>query len=170
MGQSTPGPQLPRKTPEFVVNLVDGQQRLLSSLRGKTVVIAFLFTICPHCQKTADVLEKVQEEYAEKGVQVLSVSFDQGAQSRVKEFSEKLNLHYPCGYSTQNQVLEFLQIPINEPYFVPALVFIDRSGTIRSEYVGDDAFLSRQEINIRAELEKILHGGAVPVVKTPPKS
>ena len=167
--QSTPAPQLPRKAPEFVVNMVDGSQKLLSSLRGKTVAMAFLFTTCPHCQKTAAVLAKVQEEYAAKGVQVVGVTFDQGAQGRVKEFSDQLQLNFPCGYSTQNQVLEFLQIPINEPYFVPVLVFVDRTGTIRSEYIGDETFLSKQEINIRGEIEKMLHGPA-PVVKAAPKS
>jgi len=160
--QALPAPQVPRKAAEFVVNMVDGQQKLLSTLRGKTVVAAFMFTTCPHCQKTAGVLAKVQEEYAAKGVQVVGITFDQGAQARVKEFSQQLHLNFPCGYSTQGQVLEFLQIPPTEPYFVPILVFIDKTGTIRSEYVGDEKFLESQEINIRLEIDKMLRGTPTP--------
>jgi peroxiredoxin len=166
--QSTPAPVVPRKAPEFVINMVDGAQRLLSSLRGKTVVLAFLLTTCTHCQATAGVLAKVQEEYATKGVQVVGVTFDHGAQDRVRDFIDQLGLNFLCGYSTQNQVLEFLQIPISEPYFLPALVFIDRTGTVRSEYVGDETFLAKQEINIRAEIERMLHGGA-PAAKASPR-
>ena len=45
--------------------------------------------------------------------------------------------------------------------------FIDRGGTIRSEYVGDETFFSKQESNIRGEIEKMLHGG--PPVRPPAK-
>ena len=72
------------------------------------------------------------------------------------------------GYSEQGPVLEFLQHPIDEPYFVPILVFIDRRGTIRSQYIGDETFLSHQEVNIRAEIDKVLKMGAP--ASTAPKS
>ncbi len=154
----------PRKSPEFVVQLPDGTQKLLSSYRGKTVVMAFMFTTCPHCQKTAGVLAKVQSEYAAKGVQVLGVTFDDGAQSRIKDFNRSLGVNFPCGVSARLPVLEFLGIPVNEPFFVPILVFIDKTGTIRSQYIGDEKFLENQEVNIRAEIDKYL---TAPAVKTP---
>ena len=64
-------PVVPRKAPEFVFNMADGPQRLLSMYRGKNVVLALMFATCPHCQKTSQVLTQVQAEYAAKGVQVL---------------------------------------------------------------------------------------------------
>jgi len=149
-------PHVPRKAPEFAIQMPDGSQQLLSKYRGKPVAMAFMFTTCPHCQHTAGVLAQVQKEYAAKGVQVLGVTFDNGAQGRVKQFIKDTGANFPIGIAQQGQVLEFLQIPINEPYFVPVLVFIDPAGSIRSEYIGDEAFLAKQEINIRAELEKII--------------
>ncbi len=160
--QAFSAPQVPRKAAEFVVNMIDGQQKLLSSLRGKTVVAAFMFTTCPHCKKTAGVLSKVQDEYGAKGVQVVGVTFDQGAQARVTGFIQETGANFPVGYSTQGQVLEFLQVPQTEPYFVPILVFIDKTGMVRGEYVGDEKFLAQQEVNIRAEIDKMLHGSAAP--------
>jgi peroxiredoxin len=162
------GPAVPRKAGEFVFQMVDGPQRLLSMYKGKTIVLAFMYTTCPHCQKTAQVLAKVQTEYAAKGVQVLGATFDKGAAGRVQQFNKSLGLNFPVGYSEQEPVLEFLQHPIDEPYFVPILVFIDRRGTIRSQYIGDETFLSRQEVNIRAEIDKVLKMG-VPA-STAPKS
>src|SRR5580693_2449503 len=111
--------QTPRKAPEFVIQMADGPQKLLGSYRGKTIAMAFMFTTCPHCQKTAGVLAKVQTEYAAKGVQVLGVTFDEGAAGRVQQFNQQLGLNFPCGYSTKLPVLEFLGVPQNEPFFVP---------------------------------------------------
>jgi peroxiredoxin len=149
-------PAVPRKAAEFVFNNVDGPQQLLSMYKGKTIVLALMFTTCPHCQKTAQLLTQIQKEYAAKGVQILGAVFDKGAKDRVQQFNKQLGLSFPVGYSEQPQVLEFLQLPPNDPYFVPALVFIDKRGTIRSQYVGDETFLSHQEVNIRAEIDKML--------------
>ncbi len=43
---------------------------------------------------------------------------------------------------------------------MPILVFIDKRGMIRSQYIGDETFLSHQETNIRAEIDKFLKGTA----------
>jgi peroxiredoxin len=149
-------PVMPRKTAEFVFNNVDGPQKLLSMYKGKTIVLALMYTTCPHCQKTAQLLTQVQKEYAAKGVQILGAVFDKGAAGRVQQFNKQLGLNFPVGYSEQAQVLEFLQLPPDDPYFVPILVFIDRRGMVRSQYVGDETFLSHQEVNIRAEIDKML--------------
>jgi peroxiredoxin len=159
---------VPRKAGEFVFQMVGGPQQLLSMYKGKTIVLALMYTTCPHCQKTAQVLAKVQTEYAAKGVQILGATFDQGAAGRVQQFNKQLGLNFPCGFSEQGPVLEFLQHPINEPYFVPILVFIDRRGTIRSQYIGDETFLAHQEVNIRAEIDKVLKMDAP--AATAPKS
>jgi peroxiredoxin len=148
--------QVPRKAPEFVIQMTDGPKKLLSSYRGKTVVLAFMYTTCPHCQKTAQVLASVQTEYAPKDVQVLGVTFDQGAPFRVQQFTKEFGLNYPCGFSDDPTVRQFVQLSPTEPYFVPMLVFIDKTGMIRSQYIGDEKFLNNQEINIRKELDKML--------------
>jgi peroxiredoxin len=158
-------PVVPRKAAEFVFKMPDGSQHLLSTYRGKTVVLALMFTTCPHCQKTAQLLTKFQSEYAAKGVQVLGAVFDQGAASRALQFEKQFGLNFPIGSSEQGPVLEFLGVPPNEPYFVPALVFIDKRGMIRGEYIGDEKFLGNQDVNIRAEIEKMLK--TAPVAAAP---
>ena len=148
------GPQVPRKAAEFVIQSPDGKQQLLSSYRGKTVVLALLFTTCPHCQKAAGILARVQKDYADRGVQVLGATFDQGAPFNVQNFNKTYGVNFPCGYSNQKAVMDFLQI--TDPPFVPDMVFIDKTGVIRAQYVGDEKFLENEEKNIRAELDKML--------------
>jgi len=149
--------QVPRKAAEFVFQMPpDGHQQLLSTYKGKTIVLALMYTTCPHCQATAGVLAGIQKEYAARGVQVLGAVFDSGAPRRVNEFVARTGANFPVGVSDTGPVLDFLQMPPNDPYFVPILVFIDRHGTIRSQYVGDENFLAKQEVNIRAEINKLL--------------
>jgi peroxiredoxin len=160
------GATVPRKAPEFVFKLTNGSQQLLSQYHGKTIVLAFMYTTCPHCQHTAQVLTKVQTEYAARGVQVLGACFDDGAAARTQQFNQQLGLNFPVGISNSGSVLEFVQHPATEPYFVPILVFIDKNGMIRSQYIGDENFLNQQETNIRAEIDKMLKTPA----KAAPKS
>jgi thiol-disulfide isomerase/thioredoxin len=156
----TAAPQVPRKAAEFVIQMPDNKQLLLSSYRGKTVVLAFMFTTCPHCQKMAGVLAQVQKEYADKGVQILGVTFDQNAASQVQRFVQIFGVNFPCGYSNLKSVMDFEQI--TNPPFVPDLIFIDKAGMVRSQYVPDgtdpapEKFLSNADVNIRAELDKML--------------
>src|SRR5450759_3766780 len=64
--------QLPRPSPDFAINLGQGKQVRISQYKGKTVVVAFILTTCPHCQKAIGVLSKVQREYGARGLQAVS--------------------------------------------------------------------------------------------------
>ena len=166
--------QLPRKAGEFVIQMPDGPAQLLSAYHGKTVVLAFMYTTCPHCKHTAQVLAQVQKEYAGKGVQILGAAFDAGSAFRVQQFNKELGLNFPCGYAGEPAVLQFVQQPPAEPYFVPILVFIDKTGMVRKEHCGGTReCLDKQEVNIRAEIDKLLKTGITTsrsVAKKAPKS
>jgi peroxiredoxin len=172
---------IPRKAAEFVIHMPDGKDLLLSSYRGKTVVLALMFTTCPHCQKNAQVLSEIQKEYANKGVQVLGATFDADASRQVAQFDLIFAKGFPCGYSTNPAVLTLLQQPATKPPFVPIMVFIDKTGMIRSlKMVTEDTkpgdpeevFFQKPEITIRAELDKMLKGEktSTSAVKTAPKT
>ena len=179
-------PKVPSVTPrpagEFVINMTDGSHKLLSSYRGKTIVMAFMFTTCEHCQHTAGLLSKIQTEYAAKGVQVLGVTIDPGAKQGIPVFLKITGANFPVGYSTEAQAMKFLHGP-SDGWYVPMLAFIDRNGIVRSQYVvldpGDPAsmFLQDQDGDprtgdrgsIRKELDKLLRTSAhaTPAKKAP---
>src|ERR1700761_5207176 len=87
-GQGTKkGPVVPRKAPEFVIKMANGEpQQLLSPYKGKTVIFAFMYTTCPHCQNTARFLTGLQKDYPAKDGQGSGVTFDDGAANRVQQF------------------------------------------------------------------------------------
>ena len=158
------GVTLPRKATEFAIQMPGAPEVLLSNSKGKVVVMALMYTTCPHCQKIAQLLSKVNTEYAGKGVQILGVTFDKEAPQNVQQFNKMFGVNFPTGFSTEAVVRPFVQLAPNEPYFVPMIVFIDKAGMVRSQYIGDEKFLGNPDVNIRAEIDKLLKGaiGAAP--------
>jgi peroxiredoxin len=154
---------IPRQSPEFAMNTVDGKQILLSQYRGKAVVFAFILTTCPHCQQTIGILSKLQPEYAARGVQVLACAIEDAARQNVPGFIAKFHPPFPVGYSPRDSVYEYLQHPSMLILHMPALVFIDRHGSIRAQYEGDAPFFAgdAQEKDVREEIEKLLKEGNV---------
>ena len=159
-------PVAPRKAPEFVFNMENGSQLLLSSLRGKVVAIAFMFTTCPHCQAACPVFAAIQKDYAAKGVQFVGDVIDSGAKDGLANFNALyVRGAFPVGWSTQESALEFMKHP-DLHYYVPMMAFVDKKGILRSEYIGDNDFFKEQDKNIRAELDKILGTPAASPAKT----
>lgn len=167
----------PRPAGEFVIHMNDGSQKLLSSYKGKVVLMAFMYTTCSHCQHTAGILAKVNNEYGPKGVQILGVAFDQTAQQGIPAFLKMTGANFPVGFSTPDQVVKFMHS--YGDYYVPMMAFIDRAGTVRTQIVsygepnGDaDKFLGEeQETNIHKELDKLLKAPvhATTATKSTPK-
>src|SRR6478609_3347943 len=79
-------PPVPRKSPEFTITDPSGKQMLLSSLKGKIVVLPFMFTTCPHCQRYAQMLTKLQQEFAAKGVVMLGTVFNEPSAALTAQF------------------------------------------------------------------------------------
>ncbi len=159
------GATIPRPAPELAIHMTDGSQTLLSSYKGKVVLLAFVFTTCPHCQNLTGVLNTLQPEYAPKGVQILESCFNEGAQNLTADFKKTYVRGFPVGFNEKMTVLEFLQHSVVEPYLVPIIAYVDRKGMVRSQYIGDENYLANPEQSIRASLDALLKEG--PGVKAP---
>jgi peroxiredoxin len=165
-----PGP-LPRPAGEFSIHQDNGKQVLLSSYKGKVVLLSFFFTTCPHCQHMAGLLQTIQKEYGPKGVQVLAGCFDESAEAQVGQFNQMyVKNAYPVGWDPRAAVFEFLHLSLMEQVFVPILTFIDRKGMIRQEYIGDEKYLHEPEKNVRASLDEMLKTPAPMVSRAKTKS
>jgi peroxiredoxin len=152
---------MPHPAGEFAVHLDNGKQVLLSSYKGKVVLLTFFFTTCPHCQHMATLLQTVQREYAPKGVQILAGCFDDAAPSQVGQFNEMFVKNaFPVGWDSRASVFEFLHLSVMQQVFVPILTFIDRKGMVRQQYIGDETYLRDPEKNVRASLDELLKGSA----------
>ena len=148
--------QVPRPAGEFAVSTNNGSQILLSTYTGKVVVLAFMFTTCPHCQHTSQILSGIQKEYGDRGLQILGAFFNDNAAQLIPGFIAQFQPTFPVGYAMRAQVDEYLQHPLGKPTYVPELVFIDRNRQIRGQFTGNDDFFKDQETGIRNLVETLL--------------
>jgi thiol-disulfide isomerase/thioredoxin len=148
--------QVPRPAGEFAISMSNGSQTLLSQYSGKVVLLMFMFTTCSHCQHTTQVLNPIAKEYAPRGVQMLAAAFNEGAGQLVAGFIAQFQPTFPVGYTTREQVNEYLQHPAGKPTYVPELVFIDRNRVVRGQFTGSDDFFKDQDKNVRAMLDTLV--------------
>jgi thiol-disulfide isomerase/thioredoxin len=163
-------PPVLRHSPEFVIKFADGNQMLLSSLKGKVVGLLFVHTTCPHCQRTSQVFTKFVSEYGPRGFEAVDVAFNPMANIYVKDFVKDYRIGYPVGFSPPENVLDYMGFSIMERYVVPQIVWIDRQGNIRSQTppMGDEKMLT--ENYWRNMIETLLKEPAQPAKKIPGKS
>lgn len=148
-------PPVPRKSPEFTINDPSGKQILLSSYRGKVVVMPFMFTTCPHCQREAQMLTKLQREFASRGVVMLGTVFNDANAAMATQFVKEFNVGFPVGYATRDSVISYLGISVMDRWVVPQVAIIDRKGNIvaQTEPTGTPAL--QDENYLRNFLDKL---------------
>lgn len=162
------GAELPRKAPEFTINLNGGKVAQLSAYRGKVLCLAFILTTCSHCQNTTRILMRAQKDFGPRGLQVLESSVEVGGEAMVPRFIEAFQPPFPVGFNVWDQAQAFLQHDPNLLMHMPGLLFIDRQGRIVAQYEGSDEFMNeeKQEPNIRARIEQLLKAPTAGARKT----
>ena len=156
-----PAATLPRASPEFALTQPGGSTIPLSSLKGKVVVMEFLFARSLHCMRVAQVLNELQAELGPKGLQSVGVVFDPpnsattGAQ--IAAMVNYFKLTYPMTYTSKESVDSYLGRAQGEVLNIPQIVVVDRKGTIRaaSGGKGGDPKLEDQDA-LRALVEGLL--------------
>jgi peroxiredoxin len=154
-------PPLPRKSPEFTITDPSGKQILLSSFKGKVVVMPLMFTTCPHCQREAQMLTKLQKEFAGRPLQIVGTAFNDEANGPVvAQFIKEFNIGFPVGYSKRDSVISYLGLSVMDRWVVPQVAVIDKKGMIvaQSEATGTPAL--QDEGYMRTLIDKLLKEGA----------
>jgi thiol-disulfide isomerase/thioredoxin len=149
--------RVPRPSPEFAIQTVEGGTLLLSQYKGKVVLLEFLITTCPHCQRASQLLERLYKEFGPKGFQPLGVAINDMAKMLVPDYKKNFGVTFPVGFSPRDPVYNYLEkSPIYQLY-MPTIVGIDRKFQIRAQHPGEDQeFWKDEEKNIRALIATLL--------------
>jgi len=90
--------------PEYTLtNAVDGQTMSNEDLQGKIVVMDFWATWCGPCMAAMPHMLKVQEEYRDKGVQIVGISLDKDAET-LKGTIKEHGLSWPNHYDEDRTI------------------------------------------------------------------
>jgi peroxiredoxin len=152
-------PPLPRKSPEFTIMLPSGKQVLLSSYRGKVVLLAWVHTNCIYCQALTLKINKFEKELGPRGFQPLEVAWNDDARQLVPEFVEKFGVKFPVGYSDWNPIMSYMGFSILDRPVTPLVVVIDRRGVIRAQTPASGDSNLQNEAKLRALLDGLLKEG-----------
>ncbi len=159
---------IPRPSPEYTIQLSNGKTVKLSQYRGKVVALEFILTSCSECQRTAQIMDKLQKELGSKGFQALGVALNSNAP--VSEFVRALKLQYPVGTGSRDAAVDYLQHPIMTTMMMPQLVLIGRNGQIQAQFPGNHHLMKKDpEGNIRAMVLKLLSGNLAAPKSIPSK-
>jgi peroxiredoxin len=153
-------PTLPRKAPEFTITEPNGNKTLLSSYKGKVVVLTFIYTTCIHCQHETELVTKIYNDWKSRGLEAAGVAFNDNPKVLVPAFVQQFRVPYPIGYSDPDPVIAFQGFTIMDRYTVPQIAIIDRKGMIRAQSgpMGDP--LLQEETSLRRLLDSLLKEGA----------
>lgn len=145
-----------RKSPEFTITKPSNEQILLSSFKGKVVVMEFMFVGSPHCIRLANMLNTLQNDLGPRGYQSIAIAFGPHSDATmVGHVAQRLNLTYPLGVATSDQVDTFLARHGSEKLKIPQIVVIDRKGLIRAATGAGDPSLE-SESTLRLFLTPLL--------------
>jgi thiol-disulfide isomerase/thioredoxin len=162
-------PPVPRKSPEFTVTDPSGKQILLSSLKGKVVVVPFMFTTCPHCQNEAKMLTRLGKELG-PGVAMLGVTFNDGVNGPlVAQFIKEFGVGFPVGYATRDAVTSYLGLSVMDRWVVPQIAVLDKKGNVVAQSAATGTPELQDENYLRTLLTKLMkEGGAATTSSTAP--
>lgn len=119
---------LDESMPSFTLADYYGKEFSSESYRGKYLVIHIATTWCPYCNAEAPSLEKLYQEYKDKGVEVLIIDVKEDKELVKKSLIDRFNLSFP--------------------------VLLDDDGTVAASFAPEDVLpeLARDEVMLASNL------------------
>ena len=119
---AAPPPDPP--APDFELGALDGASVKLSDLRGKTVVLHFWATWCPHCLSEMPVLEEAVPALRSRDVEILAVNLGE-PRKKVDRYVREHSLTLKVLLDGRGKVAEAYRV-----VGLPATVLIDPAGRL----------------------------------------
>jgi thiol-disulfide isomerase/thioredoxin len=129
-----PGPELKVKAgdaaPDFKLMDLAGKEVTLASLKGKVVLLDFWATWCGPCKAAMPSIQKIHDDYKDKGVAVLGVNTWEKKEDGAKKYMESKGFNYGCLLKGDDLATAYGVTGI------PTLVVIGKDGKVALVEVG----------------------------------
>jgi thiol-disulfide isomerase/thioredoxin len=157
-------PPLPRKSPEFTIaepaskpNTPD-KISLLSSYKGRVVLLAFVHTTCPHCQVYSQMLTKLHQELGPRGFQPIDIAWNPQAKMLVPGWIKQFSIDFPVGFcESYDPIMNFMGFSVMDRPVVPLAVVIDKKGMIRAQSPPQGDLNLQDEAYLRTLITNLLN-------------
>ena len=115
---------------DFTLQDMNGKSVKLSDYKGKVVLLEFWATWCPPCRATVPGLEKLHNDYKDKGLVVLAVSMDEGGWDEVKSFIAEHRITYAVLKGTDDVAAQY------QVRSIPLILILNKEGKVSKRYLG----------------------------------
>jgi peroxiredoxin len=132
-GAAPPAPG--SNAPDFQLKDLQGNLVRLSTLHGKTVVLHFWATWCPHCLAEMPLLESADHELAARGAQVLAINLGE-PHKKVQRYAQEHDLNLTILLDSRGKAAQAFGV-----VGLPATVVIDPQGRVAGQIVTGIGFL-----------------------------
>ncbi|MFC1637455.1 peroxiredoxin family protein [Candidatus Margulisiibacteriota bacterium] len=134
--------------PSFILPDLDGNSVYLDRYLGSNVVVlSFFASWSKSCQQEMAFLKELDEEYRNKGIKVIGVSYDRKLES-LKQYVEENKLLFTVLHDKKLKTLKDYRILI-----IPTLFVIDLEGNITNIYVDFDENVAEA---VSKDIQKLL--------------
>jgi peroxiredoxin len=148
--------KFPRPLAPVSINMGGTKKLQLSTYKGKVVLFAIIATSCGHCIESLEILKRAQASFGPQGFQTVVAIGDPNAPYLLQPFTQRYKLTFPVGYLDQDGIQKIADVPEGKRPFVPIYMFIDRKGTVRFQFYGDEPFFKDEEKTTRVIIENLL--------------
>jgi peroxiredoxin len=144
-----------RRAPGFSLADSKFQQHDPQDYRGKVILIDFIQTTCPICQRLTDILLQVKAKYGDK-IAVMSIMTLPDNYQTVDKFAADRKIPWPMLFDSGQVMMSYLKVtPTNAKVEFPHLFIVDGNGTIKNDFAAkEDNDLT--VAGLSAEIDKLL--------------
>lgn len=122
------------RRPDFTLKDLDGKPHTLSHWQGKVIILNFWASWCPPCRHEIPLLKQLQQQYGERGLQIIGIAIDQP--DRVRNFLIRTPVNYPVVAGEDDAMRVAIEYG-NFDGVLPYNVIIDRDGMIHTIQLGE---------------------------------
>jgi len=125
-------PEVGYMAPDFELIDLEGKSIILSSLRGKVVVLNFWTLWCRYCKLELYDLEKFYNQYKDRGLEMLMVNTGKGdRKEKIEEFIKERGYSFKVLLDRERCVSEDYRISV-----IPRTLIVGKDGIIRKKIRG----------------------------------
>jgi len=114
---------------------LDGKPRALAEFRGKLVLVNFWASWCGPCREEMPLLDRTQQRFAAKGLQIVGIAADTAAATR--DFLDAVPVHYPVLIDDSAKGEDLSETFGNDHDVLPYSVLIGSDGRILARRAGN---------------------------------
>ena len=109
--------------------------------RNKVLIVSISGSWCPNCHDEAPFLAELYKKYRDKGLEIISLSFEEEAQKakgypRLLAFNKRYGIEYPVVLAGEQADLAEKVPQIHNLNSFPTTIFVGRDGLVRGVHAG----------------------------------